>query len=61
MTRTKSRAAVRKTGKGPKLKKETLKDLDAKGRSRVVKGGAGTVTFLVCKKTVQVTCACNAL
>jgi hypothetical protein len=39
------------TGKGQikklKLKRETLKDLDVKGRAKEVKGGIGAVTRLL--------------
>jgi len=43
------------TGKKLKLKKETLKNLDAKGKASKVKGGMRASEFVVC------TIACTAL
>lgn len=48
MTKRKKTAPGKGKVRSLKLKKQTLKDLDAKGKSRAVRGGAVAGTIIVC-------------
>ena len=56
MTKGKKATAGRGKARNLKLKKETLKDLDAKGKSRAVKGGVAFITDAGCPKRATDTC-----
>ena len=63
MTKGKNPAAGKGKGRNLKLKKQTLKDLDAKGKSRAVKGGVAFITDSGCKPATGTciggsTCVC---
>lgn len=48
MTKGKKPTASKGKARSLKLKKETLKDLDAKGKSQAVRGGAARATRTLC-------------
>ena len=62
MTKGKKTATSKGKVRSLKLKRQTLKDLDAKGKSRAVRGGAVAGTLLVCS-AIYSSCpkACGAV